>query len=68
MVAYLVCAEGNYALKIADKTKFYNFTVKYATDKSFQSEINKFYKKNNIIHGEPKEEQKDVSQLAFCSE
>ncbi|MEM6721563.1 MAG: hypothetical protein AAF611_19710 [Bacteroidota bacterium] len=57
MAAYLVCQEGNYAIKVADQTKFYNFTVKYATDQDFKNKINEFYKDENIIHGKPKNEQ-----------
>ncbi|NBL63849.1 hypothetical protein GV828_01400 [Flavobacterium sp. NST-5] len=54
---YLVCSEGNYALKITDFDKLYNFAVKYGTNKDFQDKIDKFYKENKMVHGKEKVEQ-----------
>ncbi|WP_298511375.1 hypothetical protein [uncultured Kordia sp.] len=57
LVSYLVCNEGNYALKISDDTKLYNFALKYATNAKYRRTIEKFYNDNNITHGKTKNDQ-----------
>lgn len=51
---YLVCQEGNYAIKVSDIDKLYNFSIKYATDDNFFLEINKYCIDKNILHGKEK--------------
>ncbi|SEA75522.1 hypothetical protein [Psychroflexus halocasei] len=57
IATYLVCDEGNYSLKINDIYKLYNFALKYGTDNAFKDIIDEFYERNNIAHGEPKNDQ-----------
>ena len=54
---YLVCNEGNYALKVNDIDKLYNFAHKYATDTDFKDIINNFYERNDMLHGNEKKKQ-----------
>jgi hypothetical protein len=55
--AYLVCPEGNYAIKISDGNKLYNFAVKFANDPIFKKLIEDFYDDNKMKHGESKDDQ-----------
>jgi hypothetical protein len=57
LTTYLVCFEGNYALKIGDDDKLYNFALKYGTNSAFKDIVDKFYEEKNIIHGKPKQDQ-----------
>ncbi|WP_396153209.1 hypothetical protein [Flavobacterium sp.] len=54
---YLVCDEGNYALKVSDIDKLYNFVVEYESNATFKDFVDKFYKEKNISHGKPKQDQ-----------
>ncbi|MBR9847280.1 MAG: hypothetical protein GYB35_14790, partial [Algicola sp.] len=67
LTTYLVCFEGNYALKISDDAKLYNFALKYGTNSAFKDEIDKFYEENNMAHGKPKQDQ-TVGFLKFLEE
>lgn len=63
LAAYLVCFEGNYAIKLNDLNKSYdNFAKKYAKNspffsQTFKDRIDKFYKDNDMTHGKPKNDQ-----------
>jgi len=57
IATYLVCNEGNYALKIADDSKLYAFGLKYATNQTFRNKVNAYYDEKNIKHGKPKNDQ-----------
>jgi hypothetical protein len=57
LTTYLVCFEGNYALKISDDDKLYNFALKYGTNSAFKDRVDRFYKRNKMLHGKPKQDQ-----------
>lgn len=57
IATYLVCDEGNYALKINDGDKLYDFVNKYGTDVDFKDRIDKFYEDSNMTHGKAKNDQ-----------
>lgn len=57
LATYLVCNEGNYALKISNNSKLYNFALKYSSDPVYKRLVNKFYVDNKISHGESKDDQ-----------
>lgn len=56
-VSYLVCNEGNYAFKVNNFDKLYDFIFMYANNTSYKNRVNKFYKDNKIKHGKPKQDQ-----------
>jgi hypothetical protein len=56
-VAYLVSNEGNYAFKVNNFDKLYNFIFMYTTNTTFKDVVNNFYKDNKIRHGKPKQDQ-----------
>ncbi|NRR93336.1 hypothetical protein HSX10_17315 [Winogradskyella undariae] len=53
---YLVCDEGNYALKVNDQEKLNVFSI-LLENRVFAKEIKDFYKKNKMKHGKPKKKQ-----------
>ncbi|WP_298154950.1 hypothetical protein [Flavobacterium sp.] len=53
LAAFLVCVEGTYAIKLADKQKFLNFLNHFNTDVKFRDQIKKFYDDNKMKHGQP---------------
>ena len=54
---YLVCQEGNYAVKVNNSNKLYNFAFKYANDINFRDKIDKYYLENKMVHGSDKKMQ-----------
>jgi hypothetical protein len=54
LVQYLVCEEGNFALKIEDMDRLRLFEILYKSNQSFHDEVNTFYDENKIKHGESK--------------
>ncbi|MFD2891275.1 hypothetical protein ACFS5J_04520 [Flavobacterium chuncheonense] len=61
---YLVCDEGNYAIKLTDLMKLQVFTLVYKTNIPYREKVNKFYLDNNMAHGKPKNEQ-NIGFLKF---
>ena len=57
LATYLICDEGNYALKVNNDEKLYNFALKYGTNNAFRKRIDNFYKDNKMVHAKAKHDQ-----------